>query len=45
MKDKVWLMPPFGVGEPMEVEATPEVLTPLMNEGWYQIPAPTRGEE
>ena len=28
--DKVWMMPPFGAGEPKEVDATPEVLGPLM---------------
>jgi hypothetical protein len=41
MKDKVWMMPPFGEGEPKEVEATPEVLTPLMVAGWSQCEPPT----
>lgn len=39
-KDMVWMMPPFGDGEPREVEATPEVLTPLMVAGWSQCAAP-----
>lgn len=26
--DKVWMQPPFGVGEPKEVDATTAVLTP-----------------
>lgn len=38
--DKVWLRAPFGVGEPKEVEATPEVLTPMMVLGWYQCEPP-----
>lgn len=28
-KDRVYMKPPFGLGEPKEVEATPEVLVPL----------------
>ena len=27
--DRIWMTPPFGEGEPKEVDATPEVLTPL----------------
>ena len=38
--DKVWMMPPGDGGEPQEVEATPEVLTPLMVQGWKQCPPP-----
>ena len=38
--DKVWMMPPFGEGEPKEVDATPEVLVPLMNTGWTQCDPP-----
>ena len=33
--DKVW-MKPFDGGEPKEVDATPEVLGPLMVAGWSQ---------
>ena len=35
-----WLVPPFGAGEPKEVEATPEVLTPLLVAGWSQCDPP-----
>ena len=28
---KVWLRPPWGQGEPKEVDATPDVLVPMMN--------------
>ena len=38
--NRVWMMPPFGEGEPKEVEATPEVLTPLMVAGWSQCDPP-----
>ena len=38
--DKTWLVPPFGIGEPKEVEATPEILTPLMVAGWSQCDPP-----
>ncbi len=39
MADRVWLRPPDG-GEPKEVEATPEVLVPLLVQGWSQCPPP-----
>ncbi len=39
--DKVWMKPPFGTGEPKQVDSTPEVLGPLMVAGWSQIEAPT----
>jgi hypothetical protein len=42
MPDKVWMKPPFGVGEPKEVEATPEVLTPLYSASLI-IPSPPSG--
>jgi hypothetical protein len=47
MQSTVWMMPPFGKGEPKEVEATPEVLTPMMVAGWNQCapPAPAKKEE
>ena len=37
--DHVYLQAPYG-GEIREVEATPEVLVPLLVQGWYQVPAP-----
>jgi hypothetical protein len=40
MDATVWLAPPFGKGEPKEVAATPDVLTPLMVAGWSQCAAP-----
>ncbi len=43
--DKVTMNPPFGVGEPKEVEATPEILIPLMVAGWNQCEPPAKHEE
>jgi len=43
--DKVLMKPPFGVGEPKQVEATPEVLVPLMVAGWSQCEPPAQNEE
>lgn len=40
--DRVWMMPPFGKGEPKEVEATPAVLVPLMVAGWKQCQPPVK---
>lgn len=37
--DHVYLQAPYG-GEIKEVEATPEVLIPLLVAGWHQVPAP-----
>ena len=45
MNDKVWLAPPFGVGELKEVDATPEVLVPLLTAGWNQCEPPTQATE
>ena len=45
MPDKVWLKPPFGVGEPKEVDAMPDVLTPLMVAGFSQCDPPANREE
>ncbi len=45
MGSTIWMKPPFGVGEPKEVEATPEVLTPLMVAGWSQWEPPTTKQE
>ena len=45
MPDKVWMKPPFGVGELKEVEATPEVLTPYMVTGWSQCDPPAAASE
>ena len=39
--EKVWMKPPKGIGgEPQQVEATPEILTPLMVKGWSQCEPP-----
>jgi hypothetical protein len=43
--DTVWLAPPFGTGEPKEVEASPEVLTPLMVAGWNQCAPPATAQK
>ena len=43
--EKVWLKGPFGVGEPKEVDATPEVLTPLLVAGWSQCEPPQQSNE
>ena len=43
--NKVWMVPPYGRGEPKQVEATPEVLVPLMLAGWAQCEPPKCGEE
>jgi hypothetical protein len=43
--EKVWMMPPWGQGEPMEVEATPDVLTPLMVAGYSQCDPPANTQE
>ena len=42
--DKVW-MKPFDGGEPKEVDATPEVLGPLMVAGWSQCEPPAKNQE
>ena len=42
---RVWLRPPWGVGEPKEVEATPDVLVPLMVAGYSQCEPPATDEE
>ena len=48
-RETVWLKHPHK-GEPIEVEATPEALTPLMAQGYQQYhpakdaKAPARGE-
>jgi hypothetical protein len=46
MPQKVWLRHPHG-GKPVEVDATPEALTPLMVQGYAQCDppaAPAEGE-
>ena len=43
--DKVWLVPPWGLGEPIEVEATPAVLTPFMVAGYSQCRPPATTQE
>jgi hypothetical protein len=42
MSETVWMMPPHGLGEPREVDATPAVLVRLMNAGWSQCPPPEK---
>ncbi len=42
--NRVWMMPPWGAGEPEEVEAAPAVLTPLLVAGWSQCAAPGQEE-
>jgi hypothetical protein len=39
------MKPPFGAGEPKEVEARPEILTPLMVSGWSQCEPPAKDPE
>ena len=36
----VWLVPPYGQGEPKEVEAKPELIVPLMVAGYSQCAPP-----
>ncbi len=43
--DTVWLLPPWGKGEPQEFEATTAVLVPLMNQGWTQCDKPAKQED
>ncbi len=43
--ETVWMRPPWGVGEPVEVEATPEMLTPRMVAGWSQCAPPEAQQE
>lgn len=45
MPEKVWLQPPFGVGDPKEVDARPEILTPFLVAGWSQCDPPATNEE
>lgn len=43
-EETVWLVPPFGQGEPRKVEAKPELIVPLMVAGWSQREPPTNKE-
>ena len=43
--DKVWLVPPFGQGEPKMFEAKPEILVPAMVAGWTQCEPPADAKE
>ena len=45
MSDFVYMRPPWGDGEIRKVEATPEVLTPLMVAGWSQCDPPASSKE
>ena len=42
---RVWMRPPWGCGEPKEVEATPEILSTMMTAGWSQCEPPATEEE
>ena len=42
MSETVCMIPPYGQGDPREVEATPVQLLPLMNTGWSQCPPPEK---
>jgi hypothetical protein len=44
-EERVWLRPPYGQGEPQEVEAKPEILVPLLLKGWSQCAPPEHAEE
>ena len=44
-RNTVWLAPPFGDGEPKEVEATPEILVPMLVKGWSQCDPPAHSQE
>ena len=43
MAEKVWMRLPGG--EPKEVEATPEILVPLLVQGWSQCDPPEEVRE
>ena len=43
--EKVWLKGPWGQGEPIEVDATPDVLTPLLVLGYSQCDPPVKTQE
>ncbi len=45
MNDFVWMSPPFGQGEPVRVEAKPEVLIPMMVAGYSQCEPPAAEDE
>lgn len=45
MDNKCWMLPPFGDGEPKEVDARPEVLIPMMTAGWNQCAPPVAAKE
>jgi hypothetical protein len=45
MNEFIWMSPPFGQGEPVQVEAKPEVLIPLMVAGYSQCEPPASREE
>ena len=44
MPETVFMRPPDG-GAPREVEATPEVLVPLLVQGWSQCDPPEEVKE
>lgn len=44
-RETVWLRQPHGQGEPEEVEATPQVLVPLLVAGWSQCAPPAKKDK
>jgi hypothetical protein len=44
-EQSVWLMPPFGQGEPKEIEAKPDILVPLLVAGWRQCDPPAKRKD
>jgi hypothetical protein len=42
---KVWLAPPWGRGEPKQVDATPEEMVRWMVQGWSQCDPPAKKKE
>ena len=45
MTEFVYMRAPWGGADVRRVEATPEVLTPLMISGWTQCDPPANDEE
>ena len=45
MSEFVWMRPPYGQGEPKQIEAKPELLVPLMVVGYSQCEPPATDEE
>jgi len=45
MTEYLYMLPPWGRGEPQRFEARPDVIVPLMNTGWSQCDPPATSEE